>query len=214
VASLVTVSVVDALAEELRERVLDGVLPAGGAVAETDVATEFGVSRPTAKSALTALVGAGLLRRDANRPAYVPRLTAEDARDLFRVRVPLELEVVRTLVEGRDVPPAAEAAVEEMRRLSDDVPTSAFVATDLRFHHALVDRVASPRLSRLYGTIAGELHLTMIQTRKALGRMRIVTEHAEVLARLRAGDGLGAERAMREHLHGAGAALAATLPEA
>ena len=209
-----TVSVVDALAEELRERVLDGILPAGGSVAETDVATEFGVSRPTAKSAITALVGAGLLRRDANRPAYVPRLTAEDARDLFRVRIPLELEVVRTLVEERDVPPAAEAAVEEMRRLSDDVPTSDFVTTDLRFHHALVDRVASPRLSRLYGTIAGELHLTMIQTRQALGRMRIVTEHAEVLARLRAGDGPGAERAMREHLHGSGAALVATLPEA
>ena len=80
VASLVTVSVADALAGELRERVLDGVFPAGGAVPETDVAATFGVSRPTAKSAITSLVGAGLLRREANRPAYVPRLTAEDAR--------------------------------------------------------------------------------------------------------------------------------------
>ena len=76
-----------------------------------------------------------------------------------------------------------------MRRLPEEVATSRLVTADLRFHLALVDRVASPRLSRLYGTIAGELHLTMIQTRQALGRVRIAAEHGEVLARLRAGDG-------------------------
>lgn len=210
-ASLVTVSVVDALAEELRERVLDGIYPAGAAVPETDVAAEFGVSRPTAKSAITSLVGAGLLRREAHRPAFVPRLTAEDARDLFRVRIPLELEVVRALIAAGDIPNGAEAAVEEMRRLPDDVPTSEFVSTDLRFHRALVDRVASPRLSRLYGSIAGELHLTMIQTRRALGRDRVAVEHGQVLRLMRAGDLAGATGAMLRHLEGAGDALAQRL---
>ena len=137
-ALLETVSIVDALVQRLREQVLDGVIPAGAAVAESDLAAEFGVSRPTAKSAIVTLVNGGLLRRDAHRSAYVPRLTPEDVVDIYRVRITLELEVVRTLATHAPVTPATQAAFHELGALPDDVPTSRFIAADLRAHRTLV----------------------------------------------------------------------------
>ncbi|WP_201732166.1 GntR family transcriptional regulator [Acidithrix sp. C25] len=58
-----TVSISEALTEELRSKVLDGDIPAGSLVTETEVASTYGVSRPTAKSAIQSLTHDGLLRR-------------------------------------------------------------------------------------------------------------------------------------------------------
>lgn len=201
---LSTVSVVDALAASLRSRVLDGRLVSGTTFAEAEIAAQYGVSRPTARSAVTALVHEGLLHREANKPAYVPQLNSADVVDLFLVRIPLETQVVKVLVE-RDAVPVTEAerAIADLDRLGPDASHSTFVESDLRFHQSLVEAVGSPRLTRLYRGIQGEVHLCMVQTRHTLGRKRIVAEHSEVLKALRAGDAEEAARRMRAHLDGA-----------
>jgi len=204
---LQTVSVVDALATSLREKVLDGKIDAGVGLTETDVATEYEVSRPTAKTAINQLVQDGLLRREAHKSARVPSLSRADVEDLFLVRMPLELEVVR-LVAGHSVPQAAADAVHDLAEISPSARHSEFVAIDLEFHNALVRAVASPRLSRLYQTLSGEIHLSMVQSRHALGRDRIVAEHGGILAALQEGDVPQAESLMRAHLEGARDALA------
>jgi DNA-binding GntR family transcriptional regulator len=207
VKGLKTVSVVDALTTSLRSRVLDGQIDAGVGLTETDVATEYEVSRPTAKTAISQLVQEGLLRREAHKSAHVPSLSREDIQDLFLVRMPLELEVVR-LVSGKEIPAAAAAAVAELAAIAPEAGHSKFVEADLRFHRALVRAVDSPRLTRLYQALSGEIHLSMVQSRYALGRDRIVAEHGGVLAALQAGDADKAEHLMRNHLEGARDALA------
>src|SRR5664279_5635732 len=203
---LKTVSVVDALVSSLRTRVLDGNIDPGVGLTETDVATEYEVSRPTAKTAISQLVQEGLLRREAHKSAHVPTLSRYDIEDLFLVRMPLELEVVR-LVSGRQVPTAAADAVQDLAGISAAAGHSEFVEADLRFHRALVGAVGSPRLSRLYDALSGEIHLSMVQSRYALGRDRIVAEHTGVLQALQQGDAEGAEKLMRAHLEGARDAL-------
>jgi len=204
---LKTVSVVDALTSSLRARVLDGQIDAGVGLTETDVANEYEVSRPTAKTAISQLVQEGLLRREAHKSAHVPSLSREDVEDLFLVRMPLELEVVRRVV-GTAVPQAAADAVTDLSKVPGDAGHSEFVEADLRFHRELVRAVASPRLTRLYQALSGEIHLSMVQSRYALGRDRIVAEHAGVLDALIRGDAEQAEALMRAHLEGARDALA------
>lgn len=207
---LKTVSVVDALTTSLRARVLDGEIDAGVGLTETDVATEYEVSRPTAKTAISQLVQEGLLRREAHRSAHVPSLSREDVEDLFLVRLPLELEVVR-LVVGKSIPAAAAEAVDDLAAITPEAGHSKFVEADLRFHRVLVQAVHSPRLSRLYEMLSGEIHLSMVQSRYVLGRDRIAEEHRQVLEALEAGDVALAEERMRAHLEGAREALAASL---
>ena len=98
---LKTVSVVEALAMTLRARVLDGQIDAGVGLTEADVAAEYDVSRPSAKTAISLLVHEGLLRREAHKSAYVPELSRKDVEDLFLVRIPLELESSGSLGASR-----------------------------------------------------------------------------------------------------------------
>ncbi|MEO7077930.1 MAG: GntR family transcriptional regulator, partial [Rhodococcus sp. (in: high G+C Gram-positive bacteria)] len=166
---LQTVSVVEALVAELRNRVLDGGYQAGSALVEFDVAERYSVSRPTARAAITALVYEGLLRREANKTARVVRLTQADMDDLFRIRIPLEEQILRHLVIRREVPIAAmAAAVGQLRQVAVDAPYSEFVLPDLRFHAVMVDAFGSPRLSKVYESLRGEIHLGMVQTSMAL----------------------------------------------
>jgi len=210
---LQTVSVVDALIASLRERVLNGGIDPGHGLTEQDVADEYEVSRPTARSAITHLVAEGLLRREAHKPAYVPVLSEADVRDLFLVRTPLELEVVRVLAGRRSAPAQAGKAVDDLAAIGPERPHSEFVEADLGFHRALVAAVDSPRLGRVYGALSGEIHLSMVQSRHALGRERIVAEHCGVLGAIEAGDADRAAALMRSHLDGACAALAAKLAQ-
>ena len=113
--------------------------------------TEYDVSRPTAKTAISLLVHEGLLRREAHKSAYVPELSRKDVEDLFLVRIPLELEVVRLVGGQQAVPAAAARAVDGPRSPARrGAAHSTFVEADLRFHRALVQAVDSPRLTRLY----------------------------------------------------------------
>jgi DNA-binding GntR family transcriptional regulator len=208
-----TVSAVEAVAARLRDKILDGLIQPGQDITEVDVSKSYGVSRPTAKSAITLLITDRLLRQEANKPAYVPRLSGDDLRDLFLVRVPLELEVVRR-VSGRDtIPASAEAAVSDMRRLRAESPTSQFVEADLGFHRSLVEAVGSPRLTRLYRAIQGEMHLSMVQSKRILGPQRVSREHRAILQALRQGARERAEERMRSHLENARDEIAGWLDE-
>lgn len=201
---LSTVSVVDALAASLRERVLGGRLAPGSTLTEAEISATYGVSRPTARSALAFLVHEGLLHREANKRACVPRLSRADIDDLFLTRIPLETEAVRLLMERGTVPVAAAGrAIMDLDLLDADASHGAFVEADLRFHQSLVDAVGSPRLNRLYRLIRGEMHLCMVQTRHTLGRQRIVAEHTAILDAMRAGDRDAALDRLRTHLTGA-----------
>lgn len=206
--TLHTVSVVEALANTVRARVVDGDLPPGVSLVENDIAAEFGVSRPTARAAITLLVHEGLLRRQAHKSAHVPVLSRADVEDLFLVRIPIEVGVVGVVAAQGPPPTAASQAVESLAAVPADAPHSRFVEADLAFHRALVGSVGSPRLSRLYAALSGEIHLTMVQSRYVLGRDRIVREHREVLEALQGGDAPLAVARMRAHLEGACEALA------
>lgn len=209
-----TVTVTDALAAAVRDRILDGELPPGTALTEVEVARDYRVSRPTAKTALRQLVHQGLLRQDAHHPARVPVLTASDIADLFLIRTPLEIAAIERVVALPDRTAALKGAADAVRQLRDldrDAPHSAFVAADLRFHRELIDLADSPRLSRIYEGLQGEIHLCMVQTRFALGRDRILREHGRILRSLQRGDAAEAGELMRSHLDGARNALLARL---
>jgi DNA-binding GntR family transcriptional regulator len=206
-----TVSAVEAVAARLRDKILDGLIQSPSEVTEASVVEAYGVSRPTARSAITVLVNDGVLRQGANKPAYVPRLSGADLRDLFFVRIPLELQVVQRVTELGTVPLAARAAVDDIGRLGENSPASHFVEADLRFHSSLVESVRSLRMSRQYRAIQGEMHLSMVQSKQVLGAERVSREHRGILDALLRCDGPRAATLMRTHLEDACREIAASL---
>lgn len=198
-------STTDALAGALREQILTGELSPGTPLPEEPLAARFGVARPTVRAAVQTLVHEGLLRRERNRTAHVPRLTDEDVRDVFLVRIPVELHAVRTLIERGVWPAAAEQALERMEARGPGEPSwTETVDGALGFHRGLIEAVEGPRLVRVFRSLEAELRLCFAQMKLGHGGLPAdrTVEHRQILDAIERRDTEGAVELMRRHLEG------------
>lgn len=199
--NLKAVSAQEALVEALRDRILAGELSPGVPLSDVALAGEYGVARPTLRAAVQSLVHEGLMRREPRRRAFVPKLTDGDIRDLYLVRLPLELAAVKTLVRRPGRLRAAAGAVERFERLGRSGSWREAVDADMAFHAALIAGAASPRLARVYGSLQSEIRLALVQLRPAYASVSaLAKEHRRLLEAIAAGPMSAAARAMREHL--------------
>jgi DNA-binding GntR family transcriptional regulator len=195
------VSTVEALTKALREQVLDGTLAADTPLREAELCEVFGVSRHTVRTALRALGHEGLARLEPNRGAFVPELTAEDVDDLFRLRSALELTAVRTLAQEPRRRDGARRAAQALQAIPEDASWTAVRDADLDFHRALVDALASPRVTRTYAALMTELRLSFLQLQQELEDHRdVARQHTEILDAIESGDAGEAARLLQVHL--------------
>jgi DNA-binding GntR family transcriptional regulator len=195
------VSTVEALTKALRDQVLDGTLAADTPLREAELCEAFGVSRHTVRTALRALGHEGLARLEPNRGAFVPELTADDVDDLFRLRSALELTAVRTLAEEPRRRESARRAAQALQAIPEDASWTAVRDADLGFHRALVDALASPRVTRTYAALMTELRLSFLQLQQELEDHRdVARQHTEILDAIESGDAGEAARLLQVHL--------------
>lgn len=193
-------SIVDAIATDLRGRLFDGTITVDAQLTEADVATNYDVARPTAKAAIEKLVAEGLLLRGTHKTARVPSIGPDDVRDLYFSRLCIESYVVRRLAAERRVPAAAEQANREVTDFRDKSYANV-VAPVLQFHSLLVSTLGSRRIDRLFSILMGEMRLCMVQM-QSKGLMRpddIASEHDVIIDRIKNGDADGAVEALTVH---------------
>lgn len=125
----------------LRRMVLLGVFPTRERLAEERIAEMLGVSRTPVREAMVRLHADRLLRRYADGGYFVAEPDLLDLRDLYEVRIALEL---RGLVRSREGFSAQDVAVLEplrdrWRQMQQDQPEPdpSFVDVDESFHMAL-----------------------------------------------------------------------------
>lgn len=198
---IAAVSIVDAIAADLRSRVFSGELRSGEALTETDIATSYDVARPTAKASIEKLVAEGLLDRGTHKTARVVELGPESVRDIYLARAYLESEVLRRLARTHDVPEEAVQANRDIAALKTGAPLDV-VEPDMRFHTSLIDAVGNERISRMYRSLVGEVRLCMVrvQSLHLLDTELILAEHRRILELIEAGEGEAAAQLLDEHL--------------
>lgn len=101
---------------ELRRLILNGGLPAGSRLAQYELAEQWRMSITPLREAIRRLSGEGLVELDNHKDARVSPIGAEEARQLFEVRLALE--------------PAAVALAAE-RRTDDDIAAMKGALTQL-----------------------------------------------------------------------------------
>ncbi|TFD74851.1 GntR family transcriptional regulator [Cryobacterium fucosi] len=194
-------SIVDAVANDLRARILQGGLSTKISLTETETATTYDVARPTAKAAIEKLVAEGLLVRGAHKTARVAELGPDSVRDIYLARAYLESEVLRRLASVRAVPAGAVRANLDIAAVSGGSAMDV-VEPDMRFHTCLIDAVGSERISKIYRSLVGEVRLCMtrVQSLNLLDTGLIQAEHQRILELLADGDGQAAALLLDEHL--------------
>jgi DNA-binding GntR family transcriptional regulator len=199
--ALNSVSVVEALAASIRERVLSGEFPPGSQLRDVELANEYGVSRPTVRAGLQRLTMTGLVVREANRSAVVPRLEPGDVIDLYSARGIIETETLRRVSRDRGDTSAADRVVRRLEKFGDDARWSVIVEADLDFHRSLAQAAGSPRLLRLFEMLEDEIRLSIAQLRPAYeSPASLAREHRGLLDAVESGNADRAAALVRQHL--------------
>ena len=109
---------VDAAYRGIREAIISGDLRSGERVSEAALAERLGVSRTPVREALNRLRNEGLIVLERYRKGYVASFTADDLREIFRLRATLEGEAARgaALRIGEEDLARMEALQDEMER--------------------------------------------------------------------------------------------------
>lgn len=199
-------------ADAIRELIAAGRLAGGDRLVEARLAEELGVSRGPVRDALRLLSQQGLVRDEPRRGTFVVRLTEQDVRDIYDLRVAVETAAVRLILQRGDYLRPLRAVVEGMRAVARDAPRAA--EADLRFHGAVCELSGNYRLHDVFVRHATELLVLLRLDEEELSHEpdSITGEHEELLDALGRGYA-AAEAAFRAHLEEARDRVAAYVRE-
>ncbi|MGV2982377.1 GntR family transcriptional regulator [Microbacterium sp. AGC85] len=200
--SVRTVSLVDAVSESLRLAIINAEYEPGSPLTEVRVSEDFGVARSTAKAAVERLVAAGFLERSPHRSAQIPRLTEKDVIDLYETRQIIEGAAVRRSAASGKSLNDAERAEADLISAASRGDRDAVATADVAFHTALVEAAGLRNLADLHAMLMGRAHIAMVQVQRSNpdGAHRSHSEHEQILAAIRSGDGDAAAEALSQHL--------------
>jgi len=222
-AGLVTEGIAKQISEKIREAILDGRLEVDARLpTEEELASRFGVSRPTIREALKRLAAQNLIRsrRGPTGGTFVTRPTRDEARasvatgaallvsmgefqldDIIEARSVFETAACRLAVERR-----TDADLErlqcEVDRMSDAALTDIeFCATDVRFHRALIAAAHNPALDYAAASLIDSLQPVLnVLVYRVRDRRQVVLELGRLVAALTSRDGAAAVDSLEAYL--------------
>ena len=182
----------------LRDAILSGTLVPGQKLRQETLAETIGVSRLPVRSALIQLEADGLVEFHERRGAVVKSLSAEQAREVYDIRILLEVEALRRSM-GEMAPERLER-LRELGRIADAEEEGAdFVDARTEFYAELYDAARNPVLWEM-----------IEQLRLKVGRYvlgwRLVNNgshthaHEELVTAVAAGEVESAVEVLRSHI--------------
>lgn len=186
---------VGSLAEQayfrLRHEILTCILSPGQMVSERELAGQYEMSKTPIREALSQVCHDGLMQRLPGRGYMVAAITIKDVRDLFDLR--LILEVAAAERAARRPSPVQIAVLKEMSLISYclDDPEShiLFLKANRKFHLTLSEAAANRRLTGMLEGLMIEMdRLFHLGLRLRDSSEEMKREHQEVVAALEAED--------------------------
>lgn len=186
--------------DSLEESIIEGDLPPGERLSESDLADQFGVSRNPVREALTLLAQAGWVDLRPRQGAVVHTPTHKEIEDFFQVRRALEEESTRLAAAN-----ATSVDIESLRQLLDngraawrEGDESATSRANAAFHERVTDIAGNDVLGEVLRLMKKRLrwYFTRVVSHRGADSW---DEHEELLQALAASDSDRAARVMRIH---------------
>lgn len=196
-------SAADRVFAAVRDAILSGSLEAGSRHSVYRLAAEHDVSRTPVREAVLRLADSGLVSIERNRGFVVRSITTADVREVFELRLLLEVPAAAWAAGHLDtqLADALRRALADLREAASSGSVERFEACD-RALHAIID--GAPGNGRLAQEV-GELR-SSVRARGAVtvDRSRtvedVLEDHEPIVAAILAEDPAAAADAMRTHL--------------
>jgi DNA-binding GntR family transcriptional regulator len=199
---IVKTGLADQIFEIVRERIIRGELGDKTPIRQDALAAELGVSKIPLREAFARLEQDGLVVLEANRGFFVSPLSADEAYDVFDLRLKLEpAAVAEAAVRAGDADRAAARRALEALNQATDRRAAAAAALNRAFHMALVRplrrRVTTLILERLQ--VVAERYV--VKHLEPTGRnARAIGEHDALYAAWAAGEADKAAKLSATHI--------------
>jgi DNA-binding GntR family transcriptional regulator len=198
-------------AEILRQRILSGDLRAGQPIRQEQIAQEMGVSRIPLREALKQLEAEGFVTIAPHKGAVVSTLSAEEAEELFALRLQLELWLLREAIPRmREADFAHLDAIIDESRAPDNL--ARWGELNWQFHEALYHPAGRPLslrfLKRIHDNLDRYLRLQIAITRDW---DRAYRDHQDLVVLSRERNVEAALVLLENHILGTAKALSSTL---
>ncbi|MCZ8186025.1 MAG: GntR family transcriptional regulator [Beijerinckiaceae bacterium] len=195
----------DEVAERLRELILSGELEPRERINEIELCERFGISRTPLREAIKILATEGLLELLPNRGARVGHVSQSEIEEMIEVVAGLEATAAelacRSITDAEiDVIEAKTVVMEKAYRRGDE---TSYFTLNREIHEALMQAARNATLASIYSNLSSRIqrmrytaHKTPEQWRRAMD------EHLQMAELLRARDGEGLARVVRDHIRG------------
>ena len=205
-------TVAAAVADSLRQRILNGELRPGVQLRQDALAEEFGISRIPVREALLQLEALNLVKIVPHRGAVVSGLSVEEVEDIFRLRVQLEpqlLALSAPLLTEEDFEDLADLLKMYGEALNGG-EVMRWGELNRRFHFDLLRHADRPRsLTIVSGLLQDCDRPTRLQLTASGDIARAQREHVQILALCKSGKFEAAVAALRAHIETVGTSLVA-----
>jgi DNA-binding GntR family transcriptional regulator len=210
---------VDAVADQLREWILNGTLAPGTQLLQVELAERFGVSRTPLREAFRVLERDGLIKMsNGNKTVEVVDLTVADILDMYELREMVDGFAAAQLARA-GLPPTLDDLLSgdlvcmETATLSMDL--SGYAPCHTHFHTSIVESCGNRSVQELVPIV--RMSSQMMVSRNLVGAYGAVLpeeakavltdviaegnrDHRAILDAIRAGDAAAAEAAARRHI--------------
>jgi DNA-binding GntR family transcriptional regulator len=217
IETIQTTSLADEIAFRVESAIIEGIYPPGSRLRQDELCNRFGVSRTPVREALRKLQARNLVVVVPNKGATVRVPTRKELMEVYEVRSELEgyaCELAVSHVTGDTVTKLDEAQhrIEallrglEHNRAGDAEAARLYVQVNMAndaFHDLIHVACGNLRLRQLIlelGQLFPKDYVWRAVRSSDEMRSLNVDDHLRIRGALKAGDGAGARRAMREHI--------------
>lgn len=202
-------TVVEYTIKALREAIRDGRLAQGQRLVVADVTRMLGVSNGPVREAVRRLTGEGLVEIQPHRGATVREFTARDVREVFQIREVMEGLAARLAAErigAADFRARLEALREEAQAVL--ARGAGYIEHNQAFHELIYEMADNVRVQEQSRQLTLPIYRVRYHHLMEPAYARVsAAEHELVTEAILDGDGVRAERMMRNHIRNSGVAM-------
>ena len=146
----------------LKEQIISGVIREGDVITENNIGRALGMSRTPVKKALTQLESENYVRCLDGIGTVVVGLSLSDLRDIYDVRISMELLALKTSIHNIRPAEIAELRGDFQRELeayrrAGGISDQRIAEIDARFHELIVDKSNNNYIKNLVRVLAAQI---------------------------------------------------------